>query len=131
MNYNEFRTKQSEDFKAIPIFFAFTKQQLSDELERFGVTVDDICSMGAGGFMRKADRHLFDEFFTNQEIELAQHMDNDKFMIDAIEYELANHEYCITYDSSDALGVLGLSLENDRVKRNFKIARDRYLAGVN
>ena len=36
----------------------------------------------------------------------------EKFLLEALAYELRNHEYCITYDPSDALDALGLKRED-------------------
>ena len=40
--------------------------------------------------------------------ELDAILNDKKQLLDALSYELMNHEYCITYDTSDALDALGL-----------------------
>ena len=54
---------------------------------------------------------------------------DDNFLIDAIEYELGNHEYCITHDPEQTLNALGIDLENndERVVGCFEIAKKNYL----
>ena len=34
---------------------------------------------------------------------------NDQFLYDMFDYELGNHEYCITWDVSDTLEALGIT----------------------
>ena len=43
--------------------------------------------------------------------ELADAMQDDLFAVRAIRYELANHEYGITYDPTDALESLYITIE--------------------
>ena len=38
------------------------------------------------------------------------------------------HEYCITYDETDALDALGLELDTEMKQECFDVARKRYLA---
>lgn len=130
MNYQELKAKQSKELNDFPLIFAFTNEQLEKGLEKLGCTDRDIVSLGGGGFMRKSDQQSYLDMFGRFDAELEAAMGDDQFMVDAIEYELANHEYCITYNPHEALGVLGLSLKDDRVKANFKAAEQAYLAGV-
>jgi len=39
---------------------------------------------------------------------------DDEFVLNMFSYELANHEYCITYDVSDTLDALGLTIDEVR-----------------
>jgi hypothetical protein len=62
--------------------------------------------------MLKTRKQAFSEMperFSNDLDELKK-SEND--LLDALVYELKNHEYCITYDITPALFVLGLT-END------------------
>lgn len=62
--------------------------------------------------------------------EFKENLKNDNFLQSAFEYELANHEYIITYDVSDALRALGITLEeyqkNNRYKEIMKKAIENY-----
>ena len=42
---------------------------------------------------------------------IAADLTGDGFIFDMFVYELANHEYCITYDLEDTLDALGLTAE--------------------
>lgn len=96
-----------------------------------GTVQRKVCTIGfCGGFCRKDDveriRRTFDE--TEQALEKA--LEDDEFCTDAIEFELVNHEYLYTYDPDEALGALGLSIKDERVRRLFRIAEKRYMKKV-
>ena len=62
--------------------------------------------------------------------EMIKLFENDEFLQSAFEYELANHEYIITYDISDTLRSLGITLkeyqENERYQNIMKVAISNY-----
>ena len=57
--------------------------------------------------------------------ELDELFKNDAFFLDAVEYELANHEHC--YEYFDALGFFGLE-KNKRNVDLFKQAEKNYFS---
>lgn len=69
------------------------------------------------------------------EKEMQEAIDNDKtgegFIKEMFKYELANHEYCITYELDDTLDALGLTIEeinnNQALKHGLELARKEYL----
>ena len=79
-------------------------------MQKFGLTIDDkdkILSLGCGCFIRKSDETAFDEMFKRHKQEMQDAIASDKtgdgFIYDMFIYELANHEYCITYDLEETL----------------------------
>lgn len=101
--------KELTDFKGI--FFAFDNKQFKEGMEKIGLTdkdKDKIYSLGGGGFILKDKSKAFHEMFKHQAKEQTQRNKEEKFLIDSIAYELANHEYCITGDIVPALYALGL-----------------------
>lgn len=71
-----------------------------------------------------------------KEFEKLKRLDN-QFLLNAFEYELANHEYCITYDIEDTLDALGFKKnkkeEYNLTKREIKIleiAKKNYLKSI-
>ena len=58
-------------------------------------------------------------------------IDGSGFIKDMFFYELANHEYCITYDLEATLDALNLTedqvMENPRLMKGLKLAREEYL----
>ena len=76
---------------------------------------DKICSIGGGCYILKADKDaliaLINKTATEQKNAIAADTTGDGFIFDMFVYELANHEYCITYDLEDTLDALGLTAE--------------------
>ena len=137
--YQELRQKHQNEFNSFPIFFAFSDEQFKvNAKERFGLTTDEeykeqLTSVGCGGFIRKSDSKAFHDMMMRFDKELSEALSNKDFLREALEYELANHEYCITYDAQEALDALGLTKEdilNDPEKyMTFKEAENNYLQG--
>jgi len=128
MNYVELKEKHAKEFGELPIFFAFNSKQFQEGLNKLGALKEDgIQHIGGGGFMNKKDIPLLSELLARHEEESTAAMKDDTFMLNAIEYELGNHEYIITYDDEETLSVLGLSLADPRVNRLFIEARRKYL----
>ena|SRR5690554_2777140 len=130
--------KQFDKFanKHIYWIFAFSSKEFDDELKKHDLTKNDIISIGAGGFIKKEHKSLYLK-------EMNRLHDNDAFkqiIYDDIEvkkafiYELANHEYCITYNVDDALDALGITIEeikkDPRLKKLLKEAIEQYLQEV-
>ena len=87
-------------------------------MQKWGLTVNDtdkICSLGAGTYIRKTDKEAFctliNRLTSEKENAIAADLTGDGFIFDMFVYELANHEYCITYDLEDTLDALGLTAE--------------------
>lgn len=127
MKYTELKAKHSAKLNDFPMFFAFSDTQFEEGLEKLSATTEEICSIPGGGFIRKVDSKLLEDLLLGSHEELQEAMKDDTFMIDAIKYELGNHEYIITYDPDEALSELDLSLEDERTLRLFKIALKNYL----
>lgn len=130
MRYSELKNRFTKEVNAFPMRFAFDDKQFKKGLEDLGITEQDAVSVGAGGFIRKKDKDALSTMFNGHNAQIREALKNDGFMIDAIKYELANHEFIITYDPYDALSVLDLSLDNERVKRCFNEAKKQYLEEV-
>jgi len=116
--YQEMKDRQQKEFDAFPIAAAFSNQQFESMMEKWGLTVNDtdkICSIGGGCYIRKADKDaliaLINKTATEQKNAIAADTTGDGFIFDMFVYELANHEYCITYDLEDTLDALGLTPE--------------------
>jgi hypothetical protein len=124
------KNKHQDRINALPLQFAFNKQQFEEGMRNLGLSPDEtdkVCSIPAGGFILKTDRELVLTAFkeTNEEMSDALANDDD-FCIEALIYEMGNHEYGYTMDPDDTLASLGLSLEDERTNRLFKIAQQQY-----
>lgn len=116
--YQEMKDRQQKEFDAFPMGAAFSNQQFQQMMEKWGLTVNDtdkICSIGGGCYIRKTDkealRDLINRLNKEKQDAIAADTTGDDFIFDMFVYELANHEYCITYDLEDTLDALGLTAE--------------------
>jgi len=118
--YKEWKDEKEKEINAIPLGFAFGKDQFLKMLERMGLTEDNckdnLYSLGGGGYIKKTDSHLLKEFHKKYDGEWEEFKKNEQFMYEAFRYELANHEYCITYNYEDTLDCLDLT--EDEVVKN-------------
>ena len=121
--------QEVNDFEGI--FFAFSNEQLKEGMDKVGVTDTDlIYNLGAGCYIRRDRSPEFKAMFKRHGVERSDRLKDEKTLIAALVYELANHEYCITGDPEAALNSLGLDVETvDKVmlKKAIKIHNE----GVN
>ena len=130
--------KRFNDFseKYIYWIFAFSSKEFDDELKKHDLTKDDIISIGAGGFIKKEHKELYLKEMNrlHNDDAFKQVKDDDAEVKKAFMYELANHEYCITYNVDDALDALGTTEEeikkDPRLKKLLKEAIEQYLQEV-
>lgn len=134
--YMELKNKIQKEVDEFPIGFAFSNEQFEKMKEELGVKEDsELLSIGAGGFIRKTDREAFSELFNNKAKRIDEAIAEDKtgegFIKDMFLYELANHEYCITYDLEDTLYALDLTydevMNDERLLRGLTLAKNEYL----
>lgn len=133
MKYVELRKQHQDKVDALPLKFAFSKEQFKSAMSELGLTekdTDKISWIGLGGFCLKTDKEAVDRVFDETYDEMNKAMRDDEFCIDAIEYEMKNHEYALTYDMDEVLESLGLNGNNERVQKLFSKAEQRYFDGL-
>lgn len=119
--------KELGDFEGI--FFAFSDDQFNEGLKKVGLSETDspsqfIYSIGAGGYILKTKSKDFRLMLKKHKEERKSLKKDNKRLLDALVYELNNHEYGFTGDPSDALQALGLSsqdIEPKLLKEAFSI----------
>lgn len=94
------------------LFWAFSNEQLEEGKKKLGCENNDLISIGAGGFILRTQLQAFKDCMKRQAQERKELKKDAKIFFDALVYELNNHEYCITYDPTDAIESLGLT-KND------------------
>ena len=117
--YTELNNRIQKEVNALPLHFAFSTKQFEKALTEMGLTMEnykDKVYKGYGSAIYlRSDSKMIAETFKghNAEIEKARAEDTTGtgYLLDMFRYELANHEYCVTYDLTDTLGCLGLTLE--------------------
>lgn len=137
--YRELRDRQQKEVNDFPMFFAFNDKQFEEGMRKLGLEptdTDKIYKLGnTGGFYRKTDSPKLNEMFTRHTDEMEKAIAEDKdgtgFIYDMFSYELANHEYCITYDEEPTLDACGLTIEevnqNKALASGLKKAKRDYL----
>jgi hypothetical protein len=113
--YTELKERQSREFEAFPIAYAFSEKQLQEALLQLNAEKQDCCTVGGGSIIKKTDLQSFKDLINKHDAELKKVFETDELLIDAIIYELCNHEYSYTMDSSDTVEALGLDLNDKRV----------------
>ncbi len=116
--YLEFKKSQQDEINNFPMFFAFSQEQLNKGMEKLELKPTDtnkILSIGAGGFIKKANKNTFTKMFKSRDKAFKNKIAADKtgegFIFDMFNYELANHEYCVTMSTFDTFEALGISLK--------------------
>jgi len=111
MTYTELKAKQQREMDGFQgIFFAFNNDQFREGMESIGLKQEDtgkIYSIGGGGYIlkeRSKDLHAMFERWGQEKEDLKKQEDT---LLEALVYELRNHEYCITGDTGPALNALG------------------------
>ena len=140
--YEQLKNKHQKEMDAFPLGAAFNNAQFAEMMQKWGLTVDDtdkICSIGAGCFIRKSDKETFfnmlKRFKEETNAAIAADKTGDGFIYDMFYYELANHEYCITYEYDETFDALGLTEEqvfaDKRLRHGLEKAEKDYLKNCN
>lgn len=114
--YSKHKNMIQKDIDNFPIVFAFSNEQLEEGLRKLKSKREDVLSIGGGGIIRKSDKHEFLEMLKRHDREHKELLKNPDYVYSMFRYELANHEYCITYDYEDTLSACGLKMAD--IERN-------------
>ena len=128
--YTELKSRHQKEVNEFPFGFAFSPEQFDRMMREWGLTPDDtdkIYSIGNGGYIREYDSDAMNEMFARHKAERKAMMDDEEYLYDMFRYELANHEYGYTYDVSDTLDALGLTLEQIKADEKLSKAFDKAL----
>lgn len=112
--YTELKSKHQKEVDAFPFGFAFNQKQFDEMMIKWGLTPDDtdkIYKIGGGGYIRKTDADAMHEMFDRHEAEWSIAIQDEEFVFEMFNYELANHEYSYTGDLTDTLEALGLTMD--------------------
>ena len=116
--YLELTKKHQKESNEFPFIFAFSNEKLIEGMAKLGLKeyeTNKLLSLGNGAFIRKSDKEKLNQMFNRHEEELKKAINEDLtgegFIYQMFDYELANHEYCITYELDDTLNALGLTID--------------------
>jgi hypothetical protein len=114
--YLQMKGRQRQELDSLPIKWAFNNEQFEQGLTELGLTRKDIGTLvkvPGGGFCTKNTLDSLLDMLDRHGAELRQAIEKDEtgenFIAGMFGYELANHEYIITFDAGPALRALGLS----------------------
>ncbi|MBO0385370.1 MULTISPECIES: DUF7659 family protein [Staphylococcus] len=129
--YVEFKERKQEKINNFDMFFAFDNKQLENGLDKLNVNKNEIVSIGMNGFIRKSDVQKFKNMLNNFKEEHTKNMKNDDYVYHMFKYEMANHEYIITYDDEEILEVCNVNenqfIEDERMKSIYVKAKNDYI----
>lgn len=112
MKYTQLKEKHSKQLDNFEgIFYAFSNEQFAEGMKKIGLAENEtskIYSLNHGGYILKERAEAWADMLINQTRELEEFLSDDNNLFDALVYEYNNHEYCITWDNTDALESLGL-----------------------
>lgn len=124
--YLELKKQHQKEVNEFPSIYALNKEQLIEAMAKFGLKeyeTNKLIHLGYGAFIRKSDKEKFNQIFSRYDEKLKKAINEDLtgegFIYQMFDYELANHEYCITYELDDTLNVLGLTM--DEIRNNDKL----------
>jgi len=114
--YLKMKERQRTELNKLPIKWAFNNEQFEQGLKELGLTRKDMSTLvkvPGGGFCTKQTADDLLAMFDRHRAELRQAIEKDEtgenFIAGMFSYELANHEYVITFDAGPALRALGLN----------------------
>lgn len=131
--YEEMKARHQKMVNSLPLKFAFSDEQFKKAMEELGLTENDtdkVVGIGAGGFCLPETAKELNEICKKNHEEEQKAFKDDEFLQSAFEYELANHEYIITFDLEETLNALDITSEefykNERYQNIMKKAIANY-----
>lgn len=118
MKYTEFKDMLQNKVNDLPMFYAFSNEQLDNALDDMGLSLKDmkgnkLIRMGFGAFCLKRDLDSILRELNAVDDAKREFIEDYEQAYDAFFYEMGNHEYHINYEGDwDVLSCFGL---NDNV----------------
>ena len=130
--YTELKDKHSKMVNEFPMAFAFSNEQFEQAKQKLGVkSNDELLGIAGGGMIRKTDLESYRNLHETITEENENAFLDDEYLYQGLLYELANHEYGITYCADDTLDCFCLTMDDvrmdERIYPIFKRAQKDYL----
>lgn len=104
MTWLELTRKHEKEMQEFPLCWAFSKEQLEKAMKKLNVkNEDELTTFGCGSIYRRTDADKLHNMFDNQRRERQEFLSKRENLIDALSYEMGNHEYCITFNKAEVL----------------------------
>lgn len=104
--------KEYNEFCKGKVFYAFNEEQFNEGMKSLGLTPDDtdkIYRDPYGSYILRSQAPARAALVKRLNSERQEHLKDYDFLKSAFRCELANHEYCVTYQCEDALNALGMT----------------------
>ena len=103
--YLDLKARYQEEVNKLPIFYAFDKKQFLEGVEKVGAKLqDNFNKIATGVFMKSSDVPKLEKLMKQRKKEHKERLENSpEYAYHMFKYELANHEYILTYDLTDTL----------------------------
>ena len=135
-SYSILKQAHQKEVNEFPLCYAFNNKQFEEGMAKLGLTpdqTDKVFGTGSGGFYLRTDDDRLNKMFDRHRKQIRDAIDKDtiseEFILDMFNYELANHEFIITGDESDAINALGLSWDdiekNQKLRHGLELAKKR------
>lgn len=107
--YREQKTRHTHELNNFEgLFWAFNEKQFQEGVVKVGASKENkVVSIGAGGYLLKNRGAALDEMLARHKQEKKELKKSNKLLLEALVYELNNHEFVITCDVKPALDALG------------------------
>ena len=125
--YQALKERHGKEFSDFPMNYAFSKEQLKEALNKLAAKKEDCCTVGGGSVIKKKDVRSYLYMVQRHNKEQENAFKSNAILIDAIKYELGNHEYGYTWDATSTIDALGLDLSKSRINECFMEAKKQYL----
>lgn len=109
ITYQEYKKQRQEGFNSLPVFFAFSKEQLQEGMKKHWTkkgkcpSVENagkyLYKFGGGGFYYKYDAEKIHAYVDAPD-PLDELMKDPEFAYSAFYYEMGNHEYHINWQGN-------------------------------
>lgn len=117
--YTEMKQRHEKEFNDLPMVFAFSDDQFKKAMAELGLKVTDtdkIYKTPGGGFYKRTDSKRLSDMLNSHTADMDNAIKADTtgegFIFEMFDYELANHEFCYTGDTEDALNVFGYTQDD-------------------
>ena len=135
-SYQKLMAQQQMEYDAFPKSFAFSEEQLKEQLIKLGLNEDDfdkVTGIGHGGFIKVSDVDAYNTLIRkhNKEFQTAinNDLDGSGFIKDMFVTGLINHEYSYTLDIEETLNDLKISvddlIDHPNIKKGLILAIDQ------
>ncbi len=143
MHYYTFKEKNKKEMNQFinkNVFFAFSNEQFEKGLQKLNEKhselnlsmenyQDHLYSWVGGGFVLKSAQKEEEQMWKRMHKHERKYLSNFKNLVNALEYEMSNHECGYTCRYSDGLKALGYSLKdlekNKKLCKAYTIARHK------